>query len=498
MRRAKGPNVLCVDMGNDAERDDEVGTLMGLAALRIGVCLALFLEDSVGGAVVAAGRTRDLLMYPEFLGDWISLSHWIPLSASITMGLVWIFRALLLGALLGYRTRFCLAGLCLTGLPLLASAQLLGPTVHNMHLLWFLLLLAVSPAGQMWSLDQYLRSRSAQGPSSHTAKTHRYLVNQGKQTLLFARLLLACVYFFPGAWKLGSSGWSWASAERLIPLFHGKWYQFNFLPSLRVDEYPLVLQLGGVSIMLLELVFPLLVLSRTGRWIAFVSGLTFHVLSAQFLGIRFVPLWLCYGILIDWPWVLSWLQDRSDPNRERISPRLGHFERWRSFRLPGMRPTVALVLGVVLLLGAVIQGARGKMQSWPFACYPTFHHPIAEALPDVLLVVQAVAVDDSALIHSSQAAVVVSGAERFPSPQQARHRSQAAWGRAWDLLGYYGTPPTQARLEAYAEEQLSRRSSYEQDVEITLYEVLRSTRPEQWDSEPPVVRDLGTVRHKAR
>ena len=472
-------------MGKDAAHEDEVGTFMGLAALRIGVCIALLLEDSVGGALVAARRTRELLVYPEFLGDWVLLPNWLPLSACITLGLVWIFRALLIGALLGYRTQFCLGGLCFVGVPLLASAQLLGPTVHNMHLLWFLLLLAVSPAGKTWSLDHYMRSRAAEAPHSYRAKRHSHLASTGAQALLFARLLLGCVYFFPGVWKLGANGWSWASPERLIPLFHGKWYQFNFLPSLRVDQHPLLLQLGGISIMLLELAFPLLVLSRTGRWIAFVSGLTFHVLSAQFLGIRFMPLWLCYGILIDWPRVRLWLQDRPTTNMERVSRRLVLAECWRSLRAAMMRPTVVLVLGVVLLLGVVIQGARGKMQSWPFACYPTFHHPIANALPDVLLVTTATKV-------------------RFPSPEQARHRSQAAWGQAWDLLGYYGTPVTQARLVAYAEEQLARRSVGMgkstvggEPLEVTLYEVLRSTRPEQWDSEPRVVRRLGSVQlHK--
>src|SRR5690606_38264205 len=131
-------------------------------------------------------------------------------------------------------------------------------------------------------------------------------------------------------------------------------------------------------------------------------------------------------------------------------------------------------IGVCLLAGTVVQGVRGQMQSWPFACYPTFHRVIPDELPDVMLVVR-----------SEQ------GETSFPSPEQARHRSQAAWGRAWDLLGYYGTPLTQARLLAYTDEQLRLRGIELTKVEVTLYEVKRSIQPEQWDNAPQLIKELG-------
>lgn len=453
----------------DEGRDEATASFMGLAALRIGVCLALVLENSVGGAIEAATRPHQLLVYPELLGDWL------PLSLPITTGLVWLFRLLLVGALLGFWTQFCLGALCVIGVPLLGSAQLLGPTVHNMHLLWFLLLLAVSPAGQVWSVDRYLRQRSRlRSPSRSTHKLSN-LGARSASTLLFARLLLACVYFFPGAWKLGANGWSWAAPERLIPLFHGKWYQLDFVPGFRVDQHPLLLQLGGLSIMLLELAFPLLVLSVKGRWLALAFGLTFHVLSAQFLGIRFMPLWLCYGMLIDWPWVLAWLHDRQTSSLGKVSVSSRLVECRRAFR--ARCRTVAFWLGMVLLGGAVVQGVRGQMQSWPFACYPTFHHRIADTLPDVLLVVRS-----------------LQGEVSLPSPEQARRRSQAAWGRTWDVLGYYGTPPTQARLVAYTQEQLRLSKIEPGNALVTLYEVRRPIQPEQWDHAPHVVKQLGSVR----
>lgn len=461
-------------MSSSLPNDRALEPFWGLAALRIGVCFALLLEDSVGGALVAATSPRELLVYPSSLGDWV------PLPYPWTLGLIWLFRAILLSALVGFRTQLCLTGLCLLGLPLLASAQLLGPTVHNMHLLWFLALLAVAPCGQVGSLDAWLRRRSTSEPPLAAMKLDARLTSRAVQALTFARLLLACVYFFPGAWKLGANGLAWASAGRLIPLFHSKWYQFNFLPPLRVDEHPLLLQLGGLSIMALELAFPLLVLSRAGRWTACLGGLIFHVLSAQFLGIRFMPLWLCYGILIDWPSVLCWLQDRSPPNRAVETMGRGLFQRLKVVRIHTPRLNLVSCVGAVLLLGAITQGARGQMQSWPFACYPTFHRPIRDTLPDVLLVVN-------------------TGQESrgYPSPRQARLRSQAAWGRTWDLLGYYGTPMNSARLQAYAEQQLTRLDPAVRDAQVTLYQVERSTRPADWDSSPRVIRRLATVQLSA-
>ena len=440
----------------------------GLASLRLGVCTALLLEDSVGGALVAARRPHELLVYPEFL------TGWVPLSPTWTLGLMWAFRVLLVSALLGFRTQLSLAGLSVLGLPLLASAQLLGPTVHNMHLLWFLLLLAVAPSGQVWSIDQLMRSRAVRRawPAARVDRT----ALRASQGLFVARGLLACVYFFPGAWKLCANGVAWASAQRLVPLFHSKWYQFNFLPSFRVDEHPLLLQLGGLGIMALELAFPVLVLSRAGRWMACLGGLSFHVLSAQFLGIRFMPLWLCYGILIDWPSVLHWLQDRSPPSRTGEAARKTSPWRLTSIRVRPAHLNLVSLVGSVLLLGAITQGARGQMQSWPFACYPTFHRPIRDTLPDVLMVVS-----------------TKQERRSYPSPQQARLRSQAAWGRTWDLLGYYGTPVSPARLQAYAEEQLTRLRPALRDAQVSLYEVERSTQPADWDSSPRIIRCLGNV-----
>ncbi len=401
-------------MRSDGRGHQDAGAdLLGLASLRVGVCLALLLEDSVGGALDAAGRPEELLIYPELLPGWL------PLGFGSTLVLVWIVRILAFTALLGYRTQVSLMALAILGALLLGSAQLVGPTVHNMHLLWFVGLLALSPAGRVASLDAYLARRTS-GPFESTS------AGAARPALLFARMLLATVYFFPGAWKLLSAGTAWASAERLIPLFHSKWYQFNFVPVFRIDHYPHLLEAGAWGILALELSFPVLIWSTMGRWLALIGGLSFHLVSAQLLGIRFMPLWLCYGVLIDWPRVIDWITD-AEPSSDRAaaSESTNPSEPAKSNEQPGIvrrlseLPAVGW-LGLAILVGQCVQGVRGQMQSWPVACYPTFHRPVSASIPDVLLIVSGA--------HSHEEV-------RVPSADEARRRSQAAWGRAWDLLG---------------------------------------------------------------
>ncbi len=442
-------------MGSHLDRKERA-PLYGLASLRIGVCLALILEDSTAAAVIASETPRSLLIYPELIGSWL------PLPLALSTQLVWIFRALSLTALVGYKTRLSLLGLVLLGAPLLGSAQLVAPVVHNMHLFWFLLLLMTAPCAATWSLDALL------------AKEHVKPEPRDRNALFFARLLLALCYFFPGLWKLLGAPGVWASSSFLVPLFHSKWYEFDFIPLLRVDQYPLLLQALGWGVVLLEVGFPFLILHRRLRWIALIGGLSFHLGSAQLLGIRFMPLWLCYGTLVDWPRVLDWLHDQRRDVPSSENPKRTKW--WTKLDLP--RPTLSptTFVGSLLVAGVVLFGGRGQTQAWPFACYPTFHHPVGHFLPDIELLIQR-------------------GSDRqiYPSPQQARRRPQAAWGQAWDLLGYYGHPPSKERLRAYVTSNLNLSKEHSGTLKVDVFAVQRSTVPEQWDEAPRRKRHLGTI-----
>lgn len=432
---------------------------MELASLRIGACLAILLEDSAGPARVAVRLSPALRKWPEGLGF---VEGHLPSEPAAIDALVLCFRAALVLSLVGLWTRWSLLGAALLGALLLPLAQLVGPTVHNHHLFWFLLLLATAgpSAGTRWSLDRVFGRAKVERENARA----RVVIGCG-------RLLLGIVYFFPGYWKLATSGISWFEPDALIHLFHSKWYQFDFVPWWRIDHFPKLLAAGGAGVVLLELSFPALVFTRRGRSIALVGGLGFHVFSSQFLGIAFAPLWLCYGLLIDWQAVDAWLRSERLVRREAaLGQRLGK----ALCALSNAR--TASVVGLLAIGGLLVQGVRGQGQAWPWACYPTFEWRVSGEQRDVL-----------AVVTTPKRRLV------YPTPRAARQRTQNEWGQVFRLLGAYAESPQrleQARC-AYAE-LLVRQGRLPSKWPIDLYEVQRSTEPERWNDAPRVGQHLAS------
>ncbi len=143
----------------------------------------------------------------------------------------------------------------------------------------------------------------------------------------------------------------------------------------------------------------------------------------------------------------------------------------------GATPARALpVVAAVLLAGAVVQGARGQMRAYPFACYPTFAWRASSEMPDLLLV-----------------AVRPDGREiDIPHAKNRRgYRTQRQWGEVWSLAGVYGQTP-KARLEAYAHSVA--RAAYAKALlsgatSLRAYRVYRSVLPED-RNKPPTRRTL--------
>ena len=95
-----------------------------------------------------------------------------------------------------------------------------------------------------------------------------------------------------------------------------------------------------------------------------------------------------------------------------------------------------LALGAMLVLsGVLVQGARGAMHSYPFACYPTFQWPAGRAMPDLWISVEQ------------------GGQTRWlkDSPALGGQRPQPRWGMAWRAAGVYGDTATLERLLGYFE-----------------------------------------------
>lgn len=394
-------------MAREKSRDGEDAEA-ALAALRIVVAFLVLTSTEVWSTMALDAMTRALRTPPEGLG-------WFAAHVQITVPLVNASRGLvvvsaLLG-LVGFHARASFGLLGLGSLYLFGTSELVGAVRHDMHLLWFTLLLAVSPCGARWSVD------AARGSAFSDARS-------AKISLWIVRALLAAVYFFPGYWKLRDAGLDWALGDNLRNQMYWKWFQNAWMPSFRIDDFPGLVRAGAASVLLLELSFPLLILSRRGRLVAAAGGIGFHVFADMFMRLGFSSLWWCYVVLVDVGGFVDWLHDGSpEPARARASSRGGA----RAF-LP-----VALV-GVLLLGANVTQGFRGAVQAWPFACYPTFQYVAGPEIPD--LVVTALLPDGSE-------------EELYRGTRGVWFRDPREWGTVWNLLGVYGRAPHADGLAAF-------------------------------------------------
>jgi hypothetical protein len=410
---------------------------LSLALLRVVVPPLLLLAPGFRAAEDVATWDRARWVVPEGLGWFVRI---LPVSSSwVTLAQI-VIAFCAFAAMLGYRARVCLGVLSVSAFYLYSIAQLTGFVWHDMHLLWFTALLAVSPCDHVLALD---------APKPYDVEGLEYA-----RPLFVLRLLFSAIYFFPGFHKLATSGLAWALSDNLVNQLHWKWMQHSYLPSFRLDQHPILLKLGGVFTLVFELSFPVLVQLRRTRAIAAVAGFAFHVLSQLIFSIGFMSLWLCYVALFDWrPLAKRFLKKSSRDEPTSSSP-------WP-----------LRILGSVLVAGAVIQGARGQMSSYPFSCYPTFQWMARSEMPD--LVIHAVQPDGTAreLRHARNA---------------NGYRTQREWGELWRLAGATGAVD-EPRLRAYFETVKKRpenRQALGGAKSVRLFRAYRSVRPEDRDRPP--------------
>ncbi|HEX2671215.1 MAG TPA: HTTM domain-containing protein [Polyangiaceae bacterium] len=415
-----------------------------LAALRVVVSALILISPELHQAPQLAAHPELLDFVPEG-ARFLAALHLTPHAAE-TLRLLALSSGAL--ALLGFYARAAMACLTLSALPLYALSQFSGAVMHDMHLFWFSGLLALSPCGDVWSLDGW--GQSPMRPA------REYALPVG-----ICRAFLGVIYFFPGLHKLLESGWEWAAAPHVIAQMHVKWFEYAQVPWLRVDRHPWLCALGGHAVLAFELGFLPLVTWRKTRPLAACLGLAFHGSTQVFFFIPFVSLWACYVVLLPW----HRLRSRSTVVPTRSA---------QSARTPsGITPRVgaalpAVVFGGAVLSLAVVQGVRGQTQAWPIACYPTFAAIIGDTLPDLLIEAE----------RPDGQKIRFTGRERAP-------RSQADWGRVFRIAGVYGSPPNAHDLRAHALDAARRAEiPLAPGSTIRVYRANFATAPEHWQSPP--------------
>jgi hypothetical protein len=414
-----------------------------LAALRIVVPLMILASSELRNARRLAAVPAALRVAPEGL-EWFVA--WLPIGANVATAVQSVCVLAGLCALVGLAARPALAVLAVTAFYLFALSQLTGAVWHDMHLLWMTALLAASPCADALAFD-----RRGHEPPPDSVRYGR--------PLFFARLLLACVYFFPGLHKVLTSGIGWALSDNLRNQLWWKWAQYGITPAIRIDRAPMLLHASGLFVLAFELTFPILALTRPGRPWAAAFGVAFHLLAAYFFRISFISLWAMYVVLVD-------------PRR------LGRFVLRVAERptasgdadLPGddgaTSTRAAALVGALLFAGAFLQGARGKTNAYPFACYPTFQWVVGTEMPDLMLEVEAPGRPRTLLTHARD----VRG-----------RRTQRQWGEVWSLAGATARVDPD-RLRAYADAVTRSepgRSLVRDGAHVRCYRAYLSVVPEE-------------------
>lgn len=416
---------------------------LALLRLGLGVFVLLSPEPYLARSIAQHAMTSGtaLLLAPE------GLSWFVPLLGRLAphLHLVhWMLSVAAVTTALGLFTRTSLTVLSITFFILFGTAQLSGTVTHNMHLLWFMLLLLAGPHDIGLSVDAWRKNLPQWDVSPSRAAS---------LTLLFARLLLGCVYFFPGIAKLREAGLNWASSDNLANQMRLKWYLAGEVPWPRIDHWPTLIQVGGMGVLAFELSFVLLIWFRWGRLLAVLGGLSFHFLAAHFLYIHFVGLWGCYVVLWDGP------------------RRATHTS---ALPLEGARRLVPpALLGTCLTLATIVQGARGQTQAWPFACYPDFAQRPASHVTDL-------------------AAEVLLQSGEWQTWRPPQRRVPQEWGTVWKILGLYDRRPDRKALRAYVERGVFRsplRSTLAAPLRMRVFAEDYSTAPEAYGN-PPLRRRL--------
>ena len=163
----------------------------------------------------------------------------------------------------------------------------------EMLAVYCLAVLALTPCGDEFSLDHWLREKKIERP----AFAYAY-------PILLMQLLMAWVYFSSVLIKLRTAGLSYLSADNFPSLaiyhsldnLHDTSFRFAFwLPQVR-GFVPFAVGL----VLLWEFIFPLAVFFPKVRWWILGAGILFHLATLFFMNIFFPHQLVLYLLFVNW------------------------------------------------------------------------------------------------------------------------------------------------------------------------------------------------------
>lgn len=257
------------------------------------------------------------------------------------------YLALTVAVMVGLFTRLTAPLLALVSFFVLLGPQLVGKMNHHHHLFLGILFLSMSPCGDALSIDWLIKKMRGQNQDVHTPS-----VRYGRP-MVYLWIMMGAIYFFPGFWKFAAGGFAWAFSDNVQLKILAKVFETGAEPVIPLYKYPLLCQIGGALTILLEVLFPFAMVFPWGRTLFAVGGIAFHESNRRITQIGFDSIHYFYVSFVNW----SWFFKRVDQAKAAVAK--VEFPRWQTATAVG-------ILSLCYLAGMT------AVETWPWACYPTF------------------------------------------------------------------------------------------------------------------------------
>lgn len=250
---------------------------------------------------------------------------------------------------IGYKTRWFLLLNAICVFYIIATPNFFGKLWHEQLIIWISWFFTFSRCYDVFSIDSKLSKKAIVKSADYTFPVR------------FVWLTFGIIYFWAGFYKLWDSGFDWALGDSMINQVQLEWAQnYDKVPDIRIDKYPLLLHIGGLSAILFELGYIFFILKPSYRWIAVTGGLLMHNIVGYFMYIPFRGhLQVFYIAYLD-------------------------FGKW--FTPKNLKPAIvkgyskiAFTFGIIIMSVNFLCGML-SIDSYPFSAYPKYAVLISDTL----------------------------------------------------------------------------------------------------------------------
>lgn len=222
---------------------------------------------------------------PAPLADNFGYPNWLPvMPGSVAVGMYTALVFFLITGSLGWWTRVSLlaAAVLYPYFTLLDCITTLTKyTVIASHIL---LVLSLSNAGAVWSIDSWMqRRRERHLPWSELGRESRSCAVWPQRLI---QLLLCAIYFGAAMTKMHTT--AFLSGDQML------YWMMTYVNSPHpvgeyLTQFPLLLVVCAYITLVWEVVFPFVVWQPRGKWLTLAIGASFHVMTALTLGLYIFP-----------------------------------------------------------------------------------------------------------------------------------------------------------------------------------------------------------------